>query len=210
MRRLRAVVLLAMAVVGMLLLTAAPAVADVDQAIDQLHSSNLYVDPAAGAKLDQDAASSALNSTIKIAVLPADAGDAGQLAVKIGEAVDPGSRLTMGVFVGRTFNAASSALCAGRAGQLASRAVADNRSQLQSDSDLTETIKDFADLVNAAPKGCSTAPAPVASNQRAAPRPAAAAGRPWACSGCSVPVASGRWCGGAGARTGRRWPTPAR
>jgi LPXTG-motif cell wall-anchored protein len=144
-----------MALAGALLLTAAPASADVDEAIDRLQSSNLYVDPAAGAKLDQDAARSALSSTIKIAVLPADAGDAGVLAVKIGEAVDPGSRLTMGVFVGRTFNAASSTLCAGRAGQLASRAVADNRAQLRSNSDLTETIKDFARLVNAAPKGCS-------------------------------------------------------
>ncbi len=151
MRRLRAAALLAMAVIGLLLLTAAPAGADVDQAIEQLQSGNLYVDSASGAKLDQGAAGAALSSTIKIAVLPADAGNAGQLAVRIGEAVDPGSRLTMGVFVGRTFNAASSSLCSGRAGQLASRAVADNRSQLQSDGDLTETIKDFADLVRAAP-----------------------------------------------------------
>jgi len=144
-----------MALAGTLLLTAAPAAADVDEAIDQLQSSNLYVDPAAGAKLDSDAARSALSSTVKIAVLPADAGNAGALAIKIGEAVDPGSRLTVGVFVGRTFNAASSALCSGRAGQLASRAVTDNRDQLRSNSDLTETIKDFARLVNAAPKGCS-------------------------------------------------------
>src|SRR5690349_7481126 len=127
-----------MDLVGALLLTAAPAQADVDEAIEKLQSGNLYVDPAAGAKLDSDAARSALSS-----------------AVKIGEAVDPRSRLTMGVFVGRTFNAASSVLCARRAGQLASRAVADNRDQLRSDSDLTATIKDFAKLVNAAPKGCS-------------------------------------------------------
>ena len=126
-------VLLALAMAGALLLTAVPAAADVDEAIDRLQSSNLYVDPAAGAKLDQDAVSSALSSTIKIAVLPADSGDAGVLAIKIGEAVDPGTRLTMGVFVGRTFNAASSSLCTGRAGQLASRAVADNRDQLRSE-----------------------------------------------------------------------------
>lgn len=155
MRRLRAGALLAMAVIGLLFLAAAPAVADVDQAIEQLRSSNLYLDPSAGAKLDQDEARSALSATVKIAVLPADAGNAGQLAVRIGEAVDPGSRLTVGVFVGRTFNAASSSLCSGRAGQLASRAVADNRSQLQSNGDLTATIKDFADLVRSAPKGCS-------------------------------------------------------
>jgi LPXTG-motif cell wall-anchored protein len=155
MRQFRAGALLVMAVIGLLFLAAAPAVADADQAIERLQSSDLYVDPAAGAKVDQDEARSALSPTIKIAVLPADAGNAGQLAVKIGEAVDSGSRLTMGVFVGRTFNAASSSLCSGRAGQLASRAVADNRSQLQSNGDLTETIKDFANLVRSAPKGCS-------------------------------------------------------
>jgi LPXTG-motif cell wall-anchored protein len=153
--RLRTTVLLAVALLGMLLGTAAPAVADVDQAITSLKSSDLYVDPAAGAKLDEDAARSALNSSIKIAVLPSDAGNPGQLAARIGQDVDNGNRLTVGVFVGRTFNAASSELCAGRASQLASKAVADNRTQLRSNSDLTETIKDFADLVEAAPKGCS-------------------------------------------------------
>ncbi|MDQ1738512.1 MAG: hypothetical protein QOE53_164, partial [Pseudonocardiales bacterium] len=153
--RLRTTALLAVAFLGVLLGTAGPAFGDVDQAISALRSADLYVDPAAGAKVDQDAARSALNSSIKIAVLPSDAGSAGQLAAQIGAAVDNGSRLTVGVFVGRTFNAASSELCAGRAGQLASRAVADNRDQLRSDGDLTKTIKDFADLVDAAPKGCS-------------------------------------------------------
>ena len=157
-RRLRRIAALTVTLLGVLLWTAGPAVADVDQAINSLRSDNLYVDPAADAKLDRDAAGSALNSRIKIAVLPSNAGNAGLLAIKIGAAVDPGNRLTVGVFVGRTFNAASSELCAGRAGQLASRAVADNRAQLQSNGDLTETIKDFADLVDAAPKGCSQGP----------------------------------------------------
>ena len=154
-RLLRTATVLTVTLLGLLLWTAGPAVADVDQAISSLRSDNLYVDPAADAKLDASEARSALNSSIKIAVLPSDAGSAGLLAVKIGAAVDPGNRLTVGVFVGRTFNAASSELCAGRAGQLASKAVADNRGQLQSNGDLTETIKDFADLVEAAPKGCS-------------------------------------------------------
>ncbi|HEX8766780.1 MAG TPA: hypothetical protein VF714_00325, partial [Jatrophihabitans sp.] len=142
MRRLRTTALLAVALLGMLLGTAAPAAADVDEAISSLKSANLYVDPAAGAKLDEDAVRSALNSSIKIAVLPSDAGNAGRLAAQIGQAVDTRGRLTVGVFVGRNFNAASSELCAGRASQLASKAVASNRSQLQSNSDLTETIKD--------------------------------------------------------------------
>jgi LPXTG-motif cell wall-anchored protein len=154
-RHLRTTMLLAVALFGILLVTARPAVADVDQAISTLRSANLYVDPAAGAKLDQNAAESELSSSIKIAVLPSDAGNAGQLAIRIGADVDTSQRLTVGVFVGRTFNAASSELCPGRASQLASRAVADNRSQLQSNSDLTKTIKDFARLIAAAPKGCS-------------------------------------------------------
>ncbi|MEO6504068.1 MAG: hypothetical protein ABIQ09_19440 [Jatrophihabitantaceae bacterium] len=144
--------LLAVAVVGMLLLTAGPAVADVDQAISSLRSGNLYVDSEADPKLDRGDAESALNSSIKIAVLPTGSGDPGQLAKQIGQAVEAGEKLTVGVFVGRTFNAASSELCAGRAGQLARRAVQDNLRQLQSNGDLTETIKDFADLVDAAPK----------------------------------------------------------
>lgn len=144
--------LLAVAVVGLLLLTAAPAVADVDQAISRLQSADLYVDPAADANLDEDEARSALNPSIKIAVLPTGSGDPGQIARQIGQAVDNGDRITVGVFVGRTFNAASSKLCTGRAGQLARRAVQDNLSQLRSNGDLTETVKDFARLVEDAPR----------------------------------------------------------
>ena len=140
----------------MLLLSAAPARADVDRGDRGPGLEQPLRRSGRRCQARRGAVRSALSSSIKIAVLPADAGDAGQLALRIGQAVDPGSRLTMGVFVGRTFNAASSALCSGRAGQLASRAVADNRSQLRSDGDLSETIKDFANLVKSAPTGCSS------------------------------------------------------
>ena len=148
---------------GALLLLAPAAGADVPGAVDALRSADLYVDPAAGAKLDQGAAADALNDRVKVAVLPANAGDAGQLAREIGEQLQ--SRVTVGVFVGHTFNAASNVLCTGQAGSLAARAVSDNRSQLQSDNDLTNTIKDFASQVHAAGQ-CSNrnGPAPATSS----------------------------------------------
>ncbi|MEO7287796.1 MAG: hypothetical protein ABI140_12805, partial [Jatrophihabitantaceae bacterium] len=144
--RIRTAGVAALAALGLLLLAAPPASADVPAAISTLQSSNLYVDGAAGAKLDQGAAGNALSSTIKIAVLPSGAGNAGQLAVQIGEAI--GGQVTVGVFVGHTFNAGSNVLCKGQAAALASKAVSDNSSQLKSDNDLTNTIKDFASLVS--------------------------------------------------------------
>jgi hypothetical protein len=130
---------------AVLLLGSPVARADVPAAISALGSANLYVDDAAGAKLDQSAAAGALNGSIKIAVLPAGAGDPGALARQIGQAL--GGRVTVGVFVGHSFNAGSNVLCAGQAGTLAAKAVADNRAQLQSTEDLTSTISDFAQLV---------------------------------------------------------------
>lgn len=128
-----------------LLLGTPMARADVPAAISALGSANLYVDDAAGAKLDQSAAASSLNSAVKIAMLPTSAGNPGTLARQIGQAL--GGRVTVGVFVGRSFNAGSNVLCAGQAGTLAAKAVADNRAQLQATEDLTNTIKDFARLV---------------------------------------------------------------
>jgi hypothetical protein len=130
---------------GLLLLGTPVARADVPAAISALGSANLYVDDAAGAKLNQSTAASALNNAVKIAVLPAGAGDPGALARQIGQAL--GGRVTVGVFVGHSFNAGSNVLCTGQAGTLAAKAVADNRAQLQSTEDLTNTIEDFAQLV---------------------------------------------------------------
>jgi hypothetical protein len=136
-----------------LLITAQPAVADVSAATTALGTSNLYVDETAGATLNRATAGNALSAAVKIAILPAGAGDPGQLARQIGQAL--GGTVTVGVFVGRQFNAGSNALCAGTAGSLAARAVADNRSQLQANNDLTNTITDFAGLVGRAKPGCS-------------------------------------------------------
>src|SRR5439155_4772718 len=143
------------AALAFLFATAGPAAADpASDAAIQLKASDLYVAESA-AKLDQNAVNSVLNDTIKIAFFPADTGNAGALAQQFGAALGRNDQ-TVGVFVGRTFNARSSALCSGRASTLAAQAVNDNKSQLQQDGDLTKTITEFASLVNAAPKGCAS------------------------------------------------------
>ena len=147
MRILRAPLLIVIALLLGLGL-AAPASADTDAAIAALSSANLYVDPSAGATLDQASARAALNSSVKIAVLPDDAGDASSLAVTIGSSL-PGD-ITVGVFVGHTFSAGSNRLCAGQAASYAKKSVTDNQSQLRSDNDLTATITEFAAKVRAA------------------------------------------------------------
>src|SRR5215831_10025461 len=101
---------IAMLAFGWLLaLLAAPAASasPVDDAISKLQSDNLYIgDPAA--KLDEPAVRSALPSDVKIAILPANSGDATTLAKQIGEALDPsGQRLVVGVVAGRHFSAAA-------------------------------------------------------------------------------------------------------
>jgi len=62
-RWLRAALALA-AAMAVLLMTATPALADVNQAITSLQSANLYVDPAADAKVDQNDAASSLSSSV--------------------------------------------------------------------------------------------------------------------------------------------------
>jgi hypothetical protein len=145
-RRFGNLIVATLAVAGIVLLAAPAAGADVNAAISALRIANLYVDDSAGAKLDRSAASAALTDSIKIAVLPSDAGNPGTLARQIGQQL--GGRVTVGVFVGHSFNAGSNVLCTGQAGSLAGKAVSDNRAQLQSDGDLTSTIKDFAALVS--------------------------------------------------------------
>lgn len=142
-----------LAIATVLLIGAPPAAADVGAATTALGTSNLYVDETAGATLNREAAGNALSTEVKVAVLPSGSGDPGQLARQIGQSL--GGSVTVGVFVGHQFNAGSNALCAGTAGSLAKRAVADNRSQLQADNDLTNTIADFANLVGNAKAGCS-------------------------------------------------------
>ncbi len=134
----------------------------VSDAVAALGGSNLYVgDPAA--QLDQNAVRNALDPTIKIAVLPASAGEPGILATQIGRDLDPSGSLTVGVVAGRTFSAASSKYRAGYAAAQARAAVADNKSQLQAGGDhpdLTAMLTDFAHRMQSGPLVSGTAPQP--------------------------------------------------
>jgi hypothetical protein len=141
------------------LLAGAPAAhADaVDDAVTALRSDPVYVAPGVDTPgIDQDAVRSAIGSRkIKIAVLPAaDYGTTGKAydaATQIGRTLSPDQPLTVGVVSGRSFNAASSALCAGAASNAAKAAVDATRTTLQRENDVTATLRDFASRVDSAP-----------------------------------------------------------
>jgi hypothetical protein len=130
--------------------TAPLASADVaGDAATALQSSSLYVADPAAVISDKSGVEAALPTWMKVAVLPAGAGSASQLATDIGGDLDPtGSKhLVVAVVAGRTFGAGSSAYCAGYAESQATAAVSDNETQLKAGGDhpdLTALIEDFA------------------------------------------------------------------
>jgi hypothetical protein len=133
-----------------LLLGAPAAHADgVDDAVNALRSSPVYVAPGVDSPaMDQNAVRAAIGSQpIKIAVLPADdygsVSKAFDAAERIGKTLAPDSPLTVGVVSGRSFSAASSAYCAGSASTVAKDAIDANRTTLQQSDDVTSTIQAF-------------------------------------------------------------------
>ena len=137
-----------------------------------LASSSLYVGDKSAVVKDQSAVLGVLTPQIKIAILPADAGDAGTLANEIGARLDTSRTLhiTIGVVVGRRFSAGSSAFCAGYAPEQAKEAVADNKAQLQAGGDhpdLTALIEDFARRVQTGPLANTSACGPASSGKSA-------------------------------------------
>jgi hypothetical protein len=147
------------------LLLAAPAAhADaVDDAVDQLRSTSVYVAPGVTKpKIDVDAVRSAIGSRpIKIAVLPAD--DYGSLpkafeaSERIGKALAPDSPLTVGVVAGNNFNASSSQYCAGSASAVAADSVETHRAELKRSNDVTTTIQSFVTGLQSRPVSGSSA-----------------------------------------------------
>jgi hypothetical protein len=156
MTRLRRLLGLLAVLAALGLLAPQLAAADtVSDAVTGLTSANLYVGDS-DAKLDKDTVTAALAANVKIAVLPASAGDATSLANQIGRQLDPNStsKLVIGVFAGRSFSAASSAYCSGYASSQAKAAVNAHKSALQAGGDhpdLTATIQDFASRVRTGP-----------------------------------------------------------
>jgi hypothetical protein len=143
----------------LVLLAGAPAaLADAaDDAVTGLRSDPVYVAPGVDSPgIDEAAVRSAIGDRpIKIAVLPAeDYGSnpkAYDAAVLIGRTLAPDAPLTVGVVSGRSFSAASSALCAGAASNAAKSAVDANRPELQQRNDVTSALLDFIRRVDAAP-----------------------------------------------------------
>ena len=146
----------------LILLAGAPAArADaVDDAISALRSEPVYVAPGVDSPgIDEAAVRAAIGSRpIKIAVLPDDYGsnpEAYDAALTIGRTLSPDDPLTVGVVSGRSFSAASRALCVGAASNAAKSAVDANRADLQQRNDVTATLRDFVARVDAAPAATS-------------------------------------------------------
>ena len=113
-------------------------------------------------KIDVDAVTRAIGSQpIKIAVLPADQygtpAKAFSASERIGQALAPNAPLTVGVVSGRSFNASSSAYCAGSASAVAKDSVDANRTDLQQSNDVTSTIESFVTGLQSRPTSGSAA-----------------------------------------------------
>jgi hypothetical protein len=160
------VVLGGVAVVGALLLASAPAVrADAtDDAVSTLATSSLYVAPDATGKVSNtDSVTSALGPQAKVAVLSADV-DIASAGAKIQASLS--GRVTLAIVWGKQRKAKSSYLCAGFAQQALDQAFAANKSQLNSDNDLTNTLVEFGHrLVNGPTTNCSSGSGPASGSE---------------------------------------------
>jgi hypothetical protein len=130
----------------------------VEDAVAGLRVSAVFVDPAAGRKLDAEALRAQIGSEpIKIAVLPAGPGvsEVRTWPREIARQL-PGN--TIAALSGRYFYAGSEVLCRGLAGQAAANAIAKHNTELDqgSNSDLTAALTDFVTEVKAGQR-CDTA-----------------------------------------------------
>ncbi|HEX3336017.1 MAG TPA: hypothetical protein VHS54_06105, partial [Jatrophihabitans sp.] len=135
----------------------ARALADpVDRAVETLHHASVYVG-ASTPRIDRSQLGGDALSGIKVAIVPPGGPDPVSVAKSIGSRLDPDSSgLTVLVFEGRSYGAASSARCG--VGSAIQGAVDRNRSELQSTNDVTTTVLDFAAAVREAPSsanGCA-------------------------------------------------------
>ena len=121
-----------------------------------LSTSSLYVGDPSAVISNRAVVDGALDSKIKIAILPAGSGNALAIARQIGSMLDPAGNtaVTVGVVTGRLFAAASSRFREGYAEDQASAAVQTNARQLTGGGDhpdLTALIQDFASRVRSGP-----------------------------------------------------------
>jgi hypothetical protein len=127
-----------------------------DDAVAALRSSSVYVG-ADSPTIDRSRFTGDALSGVKVAIVRTGGPDPVSVARSIGERLDPnGDGLTVLVFEGRSYGAASSAYCG--VGTVIDRAVGEHRSQLQADDDVTATVASFAADLRDAPSaadGCS-------------------------------------------------------
>jgi uncharacterized membrane protein YgcG len=137
------------------MLLASSAAADpADDAVSALRSASVYV----GAKtptIDKSAVGDLAG--IKVAVMPTGGPDPVAVAREIGGRLDPdGNGLTVLVFEGRSYGAASSAYCG--VGTVLNEVVDRERPHLRATDDVTSTVSEFATAVRQQPNasnGCS-------------------------------------------------------
>jgi hypothetical protein len=132
------------------LVQAVPAYATpLDDAVAALRSSSVYVG-ASTPTIDRGQLGGNALEGIKVAILPTGGPDPVTEARTIGGRLDPDQKgLTVLVFAGRSYGAASSAKCG--VGSAINEAVGRHRAQLQSTGDVTDTVLDFARLVRGLP-----------------------------------------------------------
>jgi hypothetical protein len=121
-----------------------------------MSTSSLYVGDPSAVISNRAVVAGALDSKIKIAILPAGSGNALAIARQIGSMLDPAGNnaVTVGVVTGRLFAAASSTFRKGFAEEQASAAVQTNQPQMAvggDHPDLTALIQDFASRVRSGP-----------------------------------------------------------
>jgi hypothetical protein len=141
--------------IGVFVLAPGAAADPIDDAVAALRTSSIYVG-APTPTIDKGRLGGSTLDGIKVAIVPTGGPNPVSVARSIGGRLDPESKgLTVLVFEGRSYGAASSARCG--VGTAINQAVSRHRSELQSSNDVTSTVKDFAAAVRDAPSaadGC--------------------------------------------------------
>jgi hypothetical protein len=149
----RLLVLLGVAI-GVLWLSTPAFADDASDAIAKFQSGDHVMAATGGAPVDGAKVSSAIGgSEIRIAIFPTGVGNPETLAQQIGQALGGGR--TIGVIVGRQFNAASNVYCNAAVSTAAATAVTEHKGQLESTGDVTDMLVSWVQAVQGLPTQAS-------------------------------------------------------
>jgi hypothetical protein len=157
MRQLRTITAaLVAAVLGGMMLAPVAGADPADTAIAALRTRPIYAG-ASSPTIDQGSFSASSLNGFKVAIVPTGGPDPVAVAQRIGSALDPKSNgLTVLVFEGTSYGAASSSHCAIKAS--IDSAVQQNLDTLKSTNNVTSTVSSFVSKVNSSPSssnGCA-------------------------------------------------------